>query len=88
MALSVKKQKPTAPAPLSLRLSPELHDRLEEAAERTKIKKYNLALLAIEAAVEAIERNNYRIVMPIEFDVTHVPEPAPQPPGKLKRPAA
>ena len=57
--------------PLSLRLEPEVHARLEECAKRTKLKKYALALMAIEAAVEAVERNNYKLVVPIEFEVTH-----------------
>lgn len=65
-----KKAKPTAP--LSLRLSEELHARLEEVATRTRLKKYNLALLAIEAAVEAIEQNGFSIVCPIKFDVKQI----------------
>jgi len=36
---------------------------------------------AIEAAVEAIEKNDYRLVVPIAFEVTHIPiqkiQPAP-----------
>lgn len=68
----MKSKSPKAVAPLSLRISPELHQKLEECAEKTKIKKYSLAIVAIEAAVEAIERNGYRIVMPIEFDVKQV----------------
>lgn len=57
--------------PLSLKLEPEVHQRLEECARLTRIKKYSLVLMAIEAAVEAIERNGYKLVVPIEFDVTH-----------------
>lgn len=42
------------------------------------MKKHTLAQQAIEAAVEAIEKNGFRLVMPIEyrFEVTHVPEAA------------
>lgn len=36
------------------------------------MKKHTLAQDAIEAAVEAIERNGYKIVVPIEFEVKHV----------------
>ena len=43
------------------------------AADRLGLKKNKLAQDAIEAAVAAIERNNYRIVVPIEFEVTHIP---------------
>lgn len=57
--------------PLSLRFAPELERRLEDCAVRLKIKKHTLAQMAIEAAVEAIEKNGYRIVMPIQFDATH-----------------
>jgi hypothetical protein len=70
--------------PLSLRFSPELEARLEECAKRLNIKKATLAQMAIQAAVEAIEKNGYRIVMPIQFETTHTPEkkfkyPAPRP---------
>jgi CRISPR/Cas system-associated endoribonuclease Cas2 len=58
---------------LTLRIDPELHQRLEQCAERTHIKKYTLAILAVTAAVEAIEKNQYRLVVPIQFDVARVP---------------
>lgn len=53
--------------PMSLRLSPDLHRRLEECAARLKIKRHTLAQSAIEAAVEAIECNGYRISLPLQF---------------------
>lgn len=59
-------------APLSVRLSPELNTRLEETAKRLRMKKHTLAQEAIEAAVEAIEANDYKLVLPVKFDVTHV----------------
>lgn len=62
--------------PLSFRIEPGLHKRLEECARRTRIKKYTLALMAIEAAVEAIEKNGYRLVVPIQFKVESAPTPA------------
>jgi hypothetical protein len=37
------------------------------------MKKHTLAQDAIEAAVEAIERNGYKLVIPIQFEVTQVP---------------
>lgn len=58
--------------PMSLRLTPELNERLEKCAERTKQKKHSLAQEAIEAVVDAIERNGYRLAIPIEFEVTHL----------------
>ena len=53
--------------PMSLRLPPELHQRLEECAARLKIKRHTLAQNAIEAAIEAIERNGYRLSLPLQF---------------------
>src|SRR6266446_7332974 len=53
--------------PMSLRLPPELHQRLEECATRLKIKRHTLAQNAIEAAIEAIERNSYRLSLPMQF---------------------
>lgn len=57
---------------MSLRLSEELYDRLEECARRLKVKKHALAQDAIEAAVEAIEKHG-GLVIPIKFDVSQVP---------------
>lgn len=59
--------------PMSLRLSLELDARLKECAARLRQKKHSLAQEAIEAAVEAIEKNGYRLVVPIEFEVVRVP---------------
>jgi len=53
--------------PMSLRLPPELHQRLEECASRLKIKRHTLAQNAIEAAIEAIEKNGYRLSLPMQF---------------------
>ena len=59
---------------MSLRLSPELHQRLEECAARLKIKRHTLAQNAIEAAIEAIERNGYRLSLPMQFRFPHESE--------------
>lgn len=59
--------------PLSLRLETALQDRLDACSERTKLKKYSLVLMAIEAAVEAIEQNDYQLVVPIKFGVAKIP---------------
>jgi hypothetical protein len=61
--------------PMSLRLSHELLQRLEETARVLGVKKHTLAQDAIKAAVEAIERNGYKLVIPIEFEVTSVAVP-------------
>src|SRR5687767_11772848 len=49
--------------PMSLRLPPDLHQRLEECAARLKIKRHTLA----QNAIEAIERNGYRLSLPLQF---------------------
>ena len=61
--------------PMSLRLPPELHERLEECASRLKIKRHTLAQNAIEAAIEAIEKNGYRLPLPMRFQFAIEPEP-------------
>ncbi len=58
---------------LALRISKELNDRVEKCAKELRQKKHTLAQAAVEAAVEAIEQNNYSLVFPIRFDVTRVP---------------
>ena len=60
--------------PMSLRLPPELHQRLEECASRLKIKRHTLAQNAIEAAIEAIEKNGYRLSLPMKFQFAIEPE--------------
>lgn len=60
-------------SPLSLRLDPETDERLELAAERTKIKKHALAQMAVEAVIDAIEQNDFCLVVPIKFQVKKIP---------------
>ena len=75
--------------PMSLRLSPQLHKRLEECAARLKIKRHTRAQNAIEAAVEAIEKNGYRLSLPMQFQFFQEPEPEgtqyPEAPSELSR---
>jgi|ERR1043166_3517767 hypothetical protein len=70
-------------SPLTFRIEPELHRRLEKCAAETRLKKYALAILALEAAVEAIEKNDYELVVPIKFQVTRIPRPAEDAPKNL-----
>jgi len=68
--------------PMSLRLSAQLHKRLEECAARLKIKRHTLAQNALEAVIEAIEKNGYRLSLPMQFqfrnetdsEITRYPE--------------
>src|ERR1041385_5767161 len=68
---------PKDPYPMSLRLPPELHQRLEECAARLKIKRHTLAQYALEAAIEAIERNGYRLSLPMQFRFPNESETEP-----------
>src|SRR5213075_1764067 len=80
---------PKDPYPMSLRLPPELHQRLEECAARLKIKRHTLAQNAIEAAIEAIERNGYRLSLPMQFRFANESEaemaPYPQSQEEISR---
>lgn len=58
---------------MSLRFAPGLVARLEVVAKRLGLKKHDLAQKAVEAAVEAIERNGFSLVLPIQFDVRQIP---------------
>ena len=58
--------------PLSLRLDPDFHVRLQTVANRMKVAKHTFAQAAIAAAVEAAERDS-GIVFPVEFIVRRVP---------------
>lgn len=55
--------------PVSFRFSKEMRQRLKECSERTGIAERTIAQLAIQAAVDAIEQNDYRLVVPITFEV-------------------
>ncbi len=54
-------------APISLRLTPELKERLEAAAERLGVPKHTLAQWFIEAGIKAAETNDYNLVLPIKL---------------------
>ena len=62
-------------APLSVRLDPETDERIELVAEKLGIKKHTLARMAIEAAIDAVEQNDYQLVVPIRFDVKRIAKP-------------
>lgn len=64
---------------MSLRFEGELRRKLREVADQLGIPERTLAQMAIEAAVEAIVKNDYQLVIPIKFYVQNVSSPAPQP---------
>lgn len=59
--------------PISLKLEAGLHERLEKAATEVGVKKHTLAIMAIEAVVDAIEQNDYQLVLPVKFVPVNVP---------------
>lgn len=67
----VKQSKPTRTHPMSIRLTPEVEERLTKTAASVKMTKNALAQAAIEAAVEAIEKAGGRLVLPLELTTTH-----------------
>lgn len=52
--------------PISLRLTPEMDDRLKAIAEKLRIPKQRLAQIAVEAAIEAAEEHG-ALVLPVKF---------------------
>jgi len=51
-------------------------ERLAACSEKTRLPQSILAESAILAVVEAIEKNGYRVVFPVEFNVAYVPQSA------------
>jgi predicted DNA-binding protein len=64
--------------PMSLRLDDDVEERLEECSKRLKMRKHTLAQAALEAGIEAIEKNGYKLVFPLEFEVKHIAIPNPK----------
>lgn len=60
--------------PLSMRLESKIRKRLEKCCEKTGIPQRMLAQSAIEAVIEAIEENDYKVVMPITLQVGYIPK--------------
>lgn len=63
---------PNTRDPVSLRLDPKLHLRLQAAADLIDLPKHSLCQAAIEAVVSAIEAHK-GLVLPVEFIVRRVP---------------
>ena len=62
--------------PLGLRFDEEMTTRLVKCADRLGQTKTALGQQAVVALVEAIERANYRMVIPLEISVAYVPTAA------------
>ena len=65
---------PNTRDPLSLRLDPDFHVRLQKVAAQMRVAKHTFAQAAIAAAVEAAERDS-GLVFPVEFRVVRTPAP-------------
>jgi predicted transcriptional regulator len=64
---------PTKDPVLSVRLPDDLSDRLNACADKLDLSKNDIARHAIRAAVDEIEKNDFRIALPLKFAVA--PEP-------------
>ena len=69
---------------LSLNIDAEIWAELAGYVEHMGVAKQSIAQAAVNAALVAIKGAGGRIVLPIEFVVTHVPAPAPAPRTVLK----
>lgn len=56
---------------MSVRLTEEIDERLTKTSEQVNLSRHALAEMAIRSAVEAIERQGGRLVLPLEFTTTH-----------------
>lgn len=54
---------------LSVRLPDDLESRLNKCAEKLDLSKNDIARHAIRAGIEAIEKNGYKIQLPLEMAV-------------------
>lgn len=61
--------------PLGLRFDEDMSRRLVKCADRLGQTKTALGQQAVIALVEAIERANYRMVVPLEISVAYLPVP-------------
>ena len=59
--------------PLGLRFDEDMSRRLVKCAERLGQTKTALGQQAVIALVEAIERANYQMVIPLEISVAYLP---------------
>jgi hypothetical protein len=72
--------------PLSLRLEPAFHARLQAAADRMQLPKHTLAQVLLGAGVDAIEAHD-GAVFPVEFELVPRRVPAPSRARKTRKSA-
>ena len=82
--MAVKPQRKVARKPASKPYSfrfprtNDLEDRLKKAAKACEQPANKLCQDAIQKLVETIEKHDYRVVLPLEFALTHVPTRNPE----------
>jgi len=60
-------KKDTLTKPVNLRFAPEVREGIEKIADKTGLQHALLYQLIVRAGVEAIKRNNYKFISPLEF---------------------
>jgi predicted transcriptional regulator len=55
------------PHSITVRLGPDLKQRLHQSARKLDLSENNIAKQAVRAAVDFIEANNYRIELPLQM---------------------
>ncbi len=61
------------PHSITVRLGPDLKQRLHHSARKLDLSENNIAKQAVRAAVDFIEANNYRIELPFQLAAANVP---------------
>jgi predicted transcriptional regulator len=54
---------------ITVRLGPELKQRLHDSARKVDLSENDIARHAVRAAVDAMEKNNYRLELPLKMAV-------------------
>jgi predicted transcriptional regulator len=61
------------PHSITVRLGPDLKQRLHQSARKLDLSENNIAKQAVRAAVDFIEANNYRIELPLQMAAANGP---------------
>jgi predicted transcriptional regulator len=61
------------PHSITVRLGPDLKQRLHQSARKLDLSENNIAKQAVRAAVDFIEANNYRIELPLQMAAANRP---------------
>jgi len=61
------------PHSITVRLGPDLKQRLHQSARKLDLSENNIAKQAVRAAVDFIEGNNYRVELPFQMAAANGP---------------